>query len=249
MENKNLFSNECFNILIVDDNKDIHKITKNALFDERISGKELYFVSKYYEDEAIDFLKLHHASISIILLDIVMKEHNGGIKVIDYLRNDLKNNITQIIIRSAYFKEFPVTELVNKYNIHDYLEKGESSIDRLYVSIRSAIRTYEALIKITNDFEVAETHNKLKDAFLATMSHEIRTPMNAIIGFSDLLSKQKLGEKENDWVLTIKTSGTYLLAIIDDILDLSRIEAGMMTFEKHIFSINKIIFLNYVQSC
>ena len=86
----------------------------------------------------------------------------------------------------------------------------------------------------------AEESNKLKEAFLANMSHEIRTPMNAIIGFSDILSKRVLGEQEKEYVLTIKTAGENLLTIINDILDISKIEAGMMSFEEHTFSIQEI---------
>ena len=86
----------------------------------------------------------------------------------------------------------------------------------------------------------AEESNKLKEAFLANMSHEIRTPMNAIIGFSDILSKRELGEQEKEYILTIKTAGENLLTIINDILDISKIEAGMMSFEEHTFSIQEI---------
>lgn len=86
----------------------------------------------------------------------------------------------------------------------------------------------------------AEESNKLKEAFLANMSHEIRTPMNAIIGFSDILSKRVIGEQEKEYVLTIKTAGENLLNIINDILDISKIEAGMMAFEDHSFSVKDI---------
>ncbi len=86
--------------------------------------------------------------------------------------------------------------------------------------------------------EKAEESNKLKEAFLANMSHEIRTPMNAIIGFSDLLSRRKLGKQEKEYVTTIKLAGESLLTIINDILDISKIEAGMMTFEEINFNVN-----------
>lgn len=86
----------------------------------------------------------------------------------------------------------------------------------------------------------AEESNKLKEAFLANMSHEIRTPMNAIIGFSDILSKRNLEYQENEYVNTIKTAGENLLTIINDILDISKIEAGMMNFEEQTFSVREI---------
>jgi len=104
--------------------------------------------------------------------------------------------------------------------------------------------TQRAVLNILEDYseakEKAEESTKLKEAFLANMSHEIRTPMNAIIGFSDLLSKGKLEEKEREYVKTIKSAGENLLTIINDILDISKIEAGMMTFEEHTFSVKEI---------
>jgi signal transduction histidine kinase len=104
--------------------------------------------------------------------------------------------------------------------------------------------TQRAVLNILEDYseakEKAEESTKLKEAFLANMSHEIRTPMNAIIGFSDLLSKRTLGEQEREYVKTIKSAGENLLTIINDILDISKIEAGMMTFEEHTFSVKEI---------
>jgi len=86
----------------------------------------------------------------------------------------------------------------------------------------------------------AEESTKLKEAFLSNMSHEIRTPMNAIMGFSDLLYKEKLEEKQKEYVKIIKIAGKNLLTIINDILDISKIEAGMMTFEEHPLSVREI---------
>lgn len=84
----------------------------------------------------------------------------------------------------------------------------------------------------------AEESSELKEMFLANMSHEIRTPMNAVIGFTDLLLKRNLNEEEMGYVRIIKTSGENLLRIIDDILDISKIESGLMTFEVHPIDIN-----------
>jgi signal transduction histidine kinase len=89
--------------------------------------------------------------------------------------------------------------------------------------------------RLTISVEQAEQANRAKSAFLANMSHELRTPLNAIMGFSEVMKEQHLGPMSNPRYLSyagdILASGSYLLGIINDILDLSKIEAGKMTVE------------------
>jgi signal transduction histidine kinase/CheY-like chemotaxis protein len=82
---------------------------------------------------------------------------------------------------------------------------------------------------------------QMKENFMANMSHEIRTPMNAILGFTNLLQRRNLDGESKEFVQTIQRSGENLLAIIDDILDLSKIEAGMMRIDSSAFSIRGLL--------
>ncbi|MBF0461697.1 MAG: response regulator [Magnetococcales bacterium] len=87
----------------------------------------------------------------------------------------------------------------------------------------------------------AEAANQAKAAFLATMSHEIRTPMNGLLGMADLILGTPLTEKQRHYVNTIHRSGRTLLRIINDILDLSKIQAGQMVLELLRFDLNEVI--------
>ena len=83
----------------------------------------------------------------------------------------------------------------------------------------------------------AEDAVKMKQQFLSTMSHEIRTPLNSIVGFANVLMKTELSEKQKDFVQAIRTSSNSLNILINDILDLAKVDAGKMTFVKKPFEI------------
>jgi len=90
--------------------------------------------------------------------------------------------------------------------------------------------------------EKAEESDRLKTAFLANMSHEIRTPMNAIIGFSDLLSEDDLSQEDKvDFISKIKNSGRALMALINDIIDIAKIEAGQLKVSESACNINQVL--------
>jgi PAS domain S-box-containing protein len=85
--------------------------------------------------------------------------------------------------------------------------------------------------------EIAENAVIAKQQFLSNMSHEIRTPMNAIIGFTKVLNKTDLTEKQREYVRAVKSSGDTLIVLINDILDLAKVDAGKMVFVKAPFKI------------
>ncbi|GAB3023211.1 hybrid sensor histidine kinase/response regulator [Spirosoma pulveris] len=87
---------------------------------------------------------------------------------------------------------------------------------------------------------IAEKAAKLKEDFLANMSHEIRTPLNAMLGFSELLETTNLDNDQREFIRLIRTAGKNLLTIVNDILDISKIEAGMIRLESIPFSIQML---------
>jgi PAS domain S-box-containing protein len=95
----------------------------------------------------------------------------------------------------------------------------------------------EAKTKADNALIIAEDAVKAKQQFLSNMSHEIRTPMNAIIGFTKVVLKTELSLKQQEYVMAIKTSGDALIVLINDILDLAKVDAGKMEFEKAPFKL------------
>jgi len=91
--------------------------------------------------------------------------------------------------------------------------------------------------------QIAEDAVKAKQQFLSNMSHEIRTPMNAIIGFTNVVLKTKLNDTQKEYLNAIKVSGDALIVLINDILDLAKVNAGKMAFERSSFDLGQSICL------
>ena len=110
--------------------------------------------------------------------------------------------------------------------------KDNSGEIQKYVSIRTNITQEKELVDKYKEASVdAEEANKYKSQFLANMSHEIRTPLNAIVGYTELLRDTELEAEQGNMVSTIKSASDSLLELINDILDLSKIESGEINLE------------------
>lgn len=111
-----------------------------------------------------------------------------------------------------------------------------------FLYIISRIHKQEQLIDALDESRTKErTLASVKEQFLANMSHEIRTPMNAVLGFTHLLKVQPLNQQSKEYVSAIENAGENLLDIINDILDISKIESGMMRIEATSFSIRGLL--------
>jgi len=109
------------------------------------------------------------------------------------------------------------------------------------IKIAGTVQDTTEMIQVKRDLEVAQEMVKAKQQFLANMSHEIRTPMNVIIGFTKVILKTELTPKQKEYLEGIKISGETLLVLINDILDLAKVDAGKMVFEHIPFKLNSSI--------
>src|SRR5437899_9612457 len=144
---------------------------------------------------------------------------------------------------STYF-ELPVLaqdggELWIGQNVQLIIENGR--LDGFHAVARDVTERKRAEAELQNAKGMAEAANQAKSEFLANMSHEIRTPMNAIIGMADLLSETPLTKEQQEYVRIFRRAGDNLLALVNDILDLSKVEAGGLTLEHVGFDLVELI--------
>ncbi len=164
---------------------------------------------------------------------------------------ELKNIHNGVLIEhySPLLSMLLTTEKSNSFSRKDRYYKARTNkvlndngkLVGYFLLIFDVTESYHSIENLRTLKHQAEKSNEAKSTFLANMSHEIRTPMNAILGLTDLILLEDISATVRDNTIRIKRAGTSLLGIINDILDLSKIESGKMTFVKEPYHFSSMI--------
>lgn len=249
-------NDDFWNILIVDDDETVHNITKTVLKSKVIDGKKLRFHSVFSGKEATELLKetndfavilldvvmesnqagldacrVIRDELDLSMVRIILRTGQPGSTpeeevILKYKINDYKekNELTASKLFSC------IVTAVRSYNDLTLLSESTKKLQQEKLAVEAAsAKVVEAIGVIEHKANELELANRYKSEFLANMSHELRTPLNCILMLSGLLmdnDEKNLHDDQVESVTLINQSGLDLLALIEDILELSRLETG-----------------------
>ncbi|NOQ35134.1 MAG: response regulator [Methylococcaceae bacterium] len=220
-------------ILIVDDVKD------NILVLGQILQQEYKLIFATNGQSALTIAEQQQPQI--ILLDVVMPDMDGYEVCARLKASELTEKIPVIFVTAKDEEDDELRGL--EFGAVDYITKPlRPKIVKLRVSAH--LNSYQCKQKekeLVKAKMQAEAFSKAKSEFLSRMSHELRTPMNAVLGFAQLLEMDDLTEDQKDSVSEILNAGEHLLELINDVLELSKIESGKLELTPIALDLNEVI--------
>ena len=158
-------------ILIIDDDQAVHDITNIALESMTFSDFELEVLTAYSAAEAKIILE-EHDNIALALIDVVMETPEAGLDLVNYIRKELQNDFIRLIIRTGQANDFPPMHVIQHYDINDFKEKTELTLERLYTTIRTSIKQYKQLVELQHKYE--DTYRQMTTDALTLLPNRIK---------------------------------------------------------------------------
>ncbi len=154
---------DIWKIMIVDDEPTVHRATQLALRNLTFEGKSVTFFSAFSGAEGKHLIATQHPDTAVILLDVAMETHDAGLKMVEYIREELHNQAVRIILRTGHPGEAPEESVILNYDINDYKLKVELTRQRLLTSAIAALRSYRDITTIEQQkIELAQAFEHLQ---------------------------------------------------------------------------------------
>ncbi|MDU6672053.1 MAG: DUF3369 domain-containing protein, partial [Bradyrhizobium sp.] len=131
-------------IAVIDDDHAVHEGTRFALSDYNLNGQGLEILSAYSAAEGRTLMR-EHPDVAAVLLDVIMETDVAGLELVEYIRNEIRNETVRIILRTGQPGQAPERRVIVQYDINDYKAKTELTADKLFTSLTAALRSYQQL--------------------------------------------------------------------------------------------------------
>ncbi|WP_439134989.1 response regulator [Pseudomaricurvus sp.] len=220
------------NLLLVEDDEDDYIITRDFLND--LNGFSYQLDWARTPEQARDYFQKD--SHDVCLLDYSL----GALTGLELLREAKQLGFHAPIIMLTGHDDQDLDESALSAGAVDYLVKSQLSSARLSRAIRYAVARKDMEQERVKRIQ-AQAENRSKSEFLAHLSHELRTPLTAILGYTDLLSNLSDNKTSQDYIQIIKRNGNYLLNLLNDVLDLSKIDAGKLDIQRQPVSLDEVL--------
>ncbi|HEX8663025.1 MAG TPA: DUF3369 domain-containing protein [Beijerinckiaceae bacterium] len=128
-------------VAVIDDDPAVHEGTRFALYDYALNRQGLEILSAYSAEEGRELMR-RHPDTAVVLLDVVMESEGAGLELVDFIRNELKNETVRIILRTGQPGQAPERRVIVDYDINDYKAKTELTADKLFTTLTAALRSH-----------------------------------------------------------------------------------------------------------
>lgn len=210
-------SQACWKVMIVDDDEEVHNVTRLALGDFSFDGKGLEFVSVYSGQEARQAI-LEHPDTATVLLDVVMEDDDSGLQFVKYLRDELNNSMVRIILRTGQPGMAPEERVIADYDINDYRTKTELTSQKMFNTMIVALRSFR-------DMQAIEVHKEelqmMVDSFERFVPQEFLRILN-----KKSITEVQLGDQTQE----------EMTILFSDIRDFTRLSEKMTPEENFKFT-------------
>ncbi|MFC7002116.1 EAL domain-containing protein [Pseudobowmanella zhangzhouensis] len=207
-----------WNILIVDDDEEIHSVTRLALSNVDVAGRPLRFLHAYSAHEALEFLQEYGNSLAIILLDVVMETDDAGLTLVRTMRREMRLEEPRIILRTGQPGYAPEESVIKDYDINDYKTKTELTRGRLLTTVIASIRSYRQIVTINQNRRglrkvIESAANLLEEHSVRDYCEGVVTQISSLIGLdaAGLVCARaySLLDRDDNGVYVLGAAGEY----------------------------------------
>ncbi|ABG42534.1 response regulator receiver modulated diguanylate cyclase/phosphodiesterase [Paraglaciecola sp. T6c] len=241
-----------WNILVVDDDEEIHSVTRLALSDLVLNDRNLTFYHAYSKAEALEIIQSLGSTLAIILLDVVMETDDAGLQVAQTMRNELKLTEPRIILRTGQPGYAPEESVIKEYDINDYKTKTELTRSKLVTTIIASLRSYQQILTINQsriglEKIIHSAANLLEEHSVNRFCEGVVTQISSLIGLdSSGVVCARAGsviDKDENAVYVLGAAGefaSYINKKIDNLHDEKIVQSVNQCLQKqhHIYGDN-----------